>query len=188
MNRYSRSVLSAVAIAAGACSSMDMEAAKSFSTDGRSDADPTPCGEFSCQPGFHCEFGSCVPNEPVAPSAVEGRDPQASSRYIFTLEPASRRLLRIDSLSLEVAAFTAGLAPMDLGVVPQRQLTVLLDGLDTVEILDHRPTPPIHAAWSTARALSHIRVRGLLAAYLPFPIPSQSSTCIRSRLERRPFA
>ncbi|MEE8410180.1 MAG: hypothetical protein V3T05_11280, partial [Myxococcota bacterium] len=96
------------------------------------------CGGVECAPGFHCEFDSCVADAPPPPPpSAEVRDPLSSRRYVFALEIGTRRLVRIDSLTLEVAAFPAGLAPMDLAVIGSRELSVLLDGLDVIEVLDH---------------------------------------------------
>lgn len=105
-----------------------------------------------CQPGFVCEFGQCVPE--VANSTVS--DPRASLRFVFDLQVADSRLIRIDSSSLQARSFSAGLAPMDLAVEPQRELSILLDAFDLVEILDHRNDPPDSATYETARALSHL--------------------------------
>lgn len=116
-----------------------------------------PCGG-ACPSGFHCEFDACVQDEPVGgPSGGVTRDPLASNRYVFSLEVASRRLVRIDSLTLEVAAFAAGLMPMDVAVIGNRELSVLLDGFNLIEVLDHRQEPPVDAAWTTARSLSHLK-------------------------------
>lgn len=77
---------------------------------------------------------------------------------VFVLEVDTQRLLRIDSLSLEVQVFAAGLAPMDLAIIGAREQSLLLDAHDLIEVLDHRQSPPASAAWTTARALSHLAV------------------------------
>ncbi len=144
------------------CAGADMLSAEEDRSGKGSDAyypPGGPCGGIDCPSGFHCEFDQCVADvPPPPPPSAEPRDPLASNRYVFSLDTAQRRLARIDSLTLEVAAFAAGLAPMDLGVVGSRELSVLLDAMDLVEVLDHRQEPPVAAAWSTARSLSHVRL------------------------------
>ncbi|OGQ91356.1 MAG: hypothetical protein A2289_11350 [Deltaproteobacteria bacterium RIFOXYA12_FULL_58_15] len=137
----------------------DMKAAERSSLEaGSGDQYEGPCGGAECPVGFHCEFDQCVIDEPPTPPSSAVRDPLASKRYVFTLDTEARRLVRIDSLTLEVEAFAAGLAPMVVAVVGSRELSVLLDGLDIIEVLDHRTEPPVNAAWSTARSLSHLAV------------------------------
>ena len=136
--RWRRAVLVAtLAVGAGACGSDELSSGKYDSGGARgggSGFQPTPCVGFSCQPGFHCEFDACVADTPTpTPAAGEARDPLASNRYVFSLESYARRVIRIDSLSLEVSAFPAGLLPMDLAVVGSREITVLLDGLRIVK-------------------------------------------------------
>jgi len=92
---------------------------------------------------------------PVQTDGAE-RDPLASQRYVFALEIAAKRLTRIDSATLEVAAFAAGLAPMDLAVIGSRETSVMLDANNLIEVLDHRQTPATRATFVTARALSHV--------------------------------
>ncbi len=120
--------------------------------------DEDACGESYCPLGFHCEFDACVADEdPTPPAPSPGReDPLASQRFVFSLEREQKRLVRIDSATLSVKSFAAGLAPMDLGVVGGRELSILLDALDLVEVLDHRQEPPLALAFTTARALSHL--------------------------------
>lgn len=135
----------------------------SFSTD-RAAGDaaegpgaPVQCGDTVCPDGFVCEFGECVPETPPPqPASGEPRDPLASERYVFSLDPQRRRLVRIDSAELTATAFSAGLGPMDLAVLGGRDLTVLLDAFDLVEIMDHRAQPPTRASFDTARSLSHL--------------------------------
>ncbi len=127
-------------------------------SDGDGDTGGTwdpPCGG-GCPAGFHCEFDTCMPDAPPIQPPGAARDPLTSNRYVFSLEVEQRRLLRIDSVTLEVEAYTAGLAPMALAVVGSRELTVLLDGYDLVEVFDHRQEPPVRAAWVTAIDVSHL--------------------------------
>lgn len=110
----------------------------------------------NCQPGFVCEFGQCVPETPPGAAADSVRDPRASARYVFDLQLEAQRLVRIDSESLQARSFSAGLAPMDLAIEPDRELSVLLDAFDLIEVLDHRVDPPVSATYPTARSLSHL--------------------------------
>ncbi len=126
--------------------------------------DGTPCGDAYCTPGFHCEFDACIadqapPPPPPPPTGDAVReDPLTGGRYVFVLERTLKRLVRIDSGTLAVGSFTAGLSPMDLGIIAGRELSVLLDGLDLVEVLDHRVEPPRSSAYETAHAMSHLAV------------------------------
>lgn len=113
-----------------------------------------PC-DGGCSAGFVCEANTCVPEDPVGGTPGQGRSTLTSDRYVFSLESSAGRLIRIDSATLEVSAFAAGLAPMVTAVVGTRELTLTLDALDLVEVLDHRESPPRALAWVTARSLSH---------------------------------
>ncbi len=135
----------------------DDEGAWDPSSDNDAGASEQFCGGVVCPSGYHCEYDSCVSNSPP-PSApeLESRELSSSSRYVFILESEQRRVVRIDSLTLEVDAFVTGLAPMDLAVVESRDQMLLLDAYDLVEILDHSEETLISGAWDTARSLSHV--------------------------------
>jgi hypothetical protein len=102
-----------------------------------------------------------VPNAPSTSPGTGGgggggAQPVGDERFLFHLEADSKRLVRIDSATLEVDAYPTGLAPMDLSIVGGRSQAVLLDALDAVEVLDHRQEPPLVTRWETARSLSHL--------------------------------
>ncbi len=126
-------------------------------------ADNYYCDDYNCSEGWHCEFDQCVPDgndsqlPPALPSSsAETRSPLASLRYVFTLSSGAKKLVRIDSQSLEVASFAVGLSPMDMAVVGSREISVVIDEYDSVEMMDHTVNPPLAAAWTTARSLSRV--------------------------------
>ncbi|MEK7703952.1 MAG: hypothetical protein AAB426_03250, partial [Myxococcota bacterium] len=160
-NRRTAKVWSAGLCALTACSAQSTLGERA-AYPGANDVDEngaTACGATACYAGFHCAFDECVPDAPPpSPSAAAGLDPLASGRYVFSLEVDNRRLVRIDSAELTVAAFAAGLAPMDVAVIGSRETSIVLDGMDLVEVLDHRVVDPVATAWPTARSLSHLVV------------------------------
>lgn len=158
--------LGVLLIGAAACGGADNSALSAEDSEGPTRGDQSGnnntndgagnASECPCQPGFVCEFNQCVPEGSSAGSSTPARDPQSSERYVYSLQPSAKRLVRIDSENLIVDSFSAGLAPTDLAVVADRDITILLDAFDLAEILDHRESPPLSVTFETARSLSHV--------------------------------